>query len=187
MADPNQSELSDHELIGKIAAHDTGALRMLNARYGRMLTALAWRFLRSEEDAEEIAADVLWQVWREARNFDPVRGTPAVWLITIARSRCLDRLRAIKARSKITAADDSDSEPVPEPNAQVERDRRSQAVRAAMTGLQRSERDTLELAYFSELSQTEIAAQLRVPLGTVKTRIRSALSKLRQALEGRDV
>lgn len=185
MTDPIQSELSDHELIGKIAARDTAALRMLNARYARMLTALAWRFLRSEEDAEEIAADVLWQVWREAGNFDPNRGTPAVWLITIARSRCLDRLRAIKARSKTMAADDP--EPVPEPTAQLERGRRSQVVRTVLAGLQRSERDTLELAYFSELSQTEIAARLGVPLGTVKTRIRSALTRMRQALAGRDV
>ncbi len=166
-----------------IAAGDPEALRTLNSRYGGMLAAVAKRFLGNDSDAEEVAADVLWQAWREARSFDPARGSVAVWMITLARSRSIDRLRAIRSRGR-TRAEEPAAEAAPDPAYEMDRNQRAHSVRRALTELDSNERTALELAYFSDLSQTEIADQLQIPLGTAKTRIRSAMIKLRKALIG---
>ncbi len=168
-----------------MAAGDTAALRALNARYGRMLNALTWRMLRDEADAEEVVADTLWQAWREAGNFDPSRGSVSVWLIVIARSRAIDRMRA-RARQP-AAADPLDEETSPDPFENINGTERARLVRQVMNGLEAGERSALELAYFSDLSQSEIAQKLAIPLGTVKTRIRAGMLKLRKALKLRRV
>jgi RNA polymerase sigma-70 factor (ECF subfamily) len=177
---------ADRELVAAMAAGETAALRGLNARYGGMLNALAWRILRDEEDAEEIVADTLWQAWREAANFDPSRGSVSVWLITFARSRAIDRIRARNAR-RPPADDPPDEETSPDPIENLSGAERARMVRRAMDGLEAGERNALELAYFSDLSQSEIAAKLAIPLGTVKTRIRAGMLKLRKALALRRV
>jgi RNA polymerase sigma-70 factor, ECF subfamily len=174
----------DSELVTAMAAGDTEALHALNARYGRMLAALTMRFLRNESDAEEIAADVLWQAWRNAGSFDSDRGSVAVWLTTFARSRSIDRLRALKVRAG-TEERQPDSSSVPDPASEIDRAERAKVVRAVLNELEANERTALELAYFSDLSQSEIAEKLGIPLGTVKTRIRGAMIKLRKALSGR--
>src|SRR6267378_760487 len=150
---------ADRELIVAMAAGDSEALRSLNARYGRMLAALARRFLSNESDAEEVVADVLWQAWREAKTFDAARGSVSVWLVTLARSRAIDRLRSNRARKPPSG---------------------EQPASEAVAGLDSNERAALQLAYFSDLSQSEVAEKLGIPLGTVKTRMRSAMIKLRE-------
>ena len=105
---------ADRDLVVAMAAGDSEALRSLNARYGRMLAALARRFLSNESDAEEVVADVLWQAWREAKTFDAARGSVSVWLVTLARSRAIDRLRANRAR-KPPSGEQPASEQVPDP------------------------------------------------------------------------
>lgn len=172
---------SDREIVAAMAAGDSTALRTLNARYGGMLSTLAWRILRDEADAEEVVADTLWQVWREAGNFDPSRGSVSVWLITIARSRAIDRTRARKARQP-TEADPPEVETSPDPLENISEAERAKLVRRAMDELESGERSALELAYFSDLSQSEIAQKLAIPLGTVKTRIRAGMLKLRKTL-----
>lgn len=89
---------SDHELVAAMAHGDADALRALSARYARMLGALAYRFVKDESDAEEIAADALWQAWREAAMFDPRRSSVSAWLVMLGRSRAIDRFRAARAR-----------------------------------------------------------------------------------------
>ena len=175
---------ADRELIVAMAAGDSQALRSLNARYGGMLSALARRFLNNESDAEEVVADVLWQAWRDAKTFDEKRGSVSVWLVTLARSRAIDRLRANRAR-KTPAAEQPDPAPVPDPAVALDQAERARVVRAALAGLDSNERAALQLAYFSDLSQSEVAEKLGIPLGTVKTRIRSSMMKLREALSGR--
>jgi RNA polymerase sigma-70 factor, ECF subfamily len=176
-------ETSDHDLVVAVAGRSVDALRELGCRYGRMLTALAMRFLGNESDAEEVASDILWQVWREAGLFDPTRGSVASWLVTLARSRSIDRLRALKARSG-SPAHQVTSEPVPDPAFQIDQAERTSIVRSTLMEIDPPERAALELAYFSDLSHREIAEKLGIPIGTVKTRIRSAMIKLRRALSG---
>ncbi len=182
-------EPSDSELLAAMAAGDAEALRALNARYGKKLATVANRFLADQADAEEVAADVLWQAWREAASFDRARGSVAAWLATIVRSRALDRLRARKARQappiQAPPGDTpSDRSGAPDPSVEVDQAERERIVRQAIARLEVQERRALELAYFSDLSQSEIAERLSLPLGTVKTRIRNAMIKLRKALAG---
>lgn len=174
----------DRELVAAMASGDVEALRKLNARYAMALTAMARRFLHDESDAEEVAADVLWQAWRDAKSFDPARGSVASWLVTLARSRAIDRLRARRARTPLPQ-EQPEPEPSPDPAIELDHAQRGALVRGALAGLEANERAALELAYFSDLSQSEIAQRLEIPLGTVKTRIRSAMIKLREALAGR--
>ena len=184
MADAQQAMPTDRDLIVAMAAGDSEALRSLNARYGRMLAALARRFLNNESDAEEVVADVLWQAWRDARTFDAARGSVSVWLVTLARSRAIDRLRAQRAR-RPPDAEPPAAEPIPDPAVEFNQVQRARIVRTALAGLDSNERTALQLAYFSDLSQSEVAEKLGIPLGTVKTRMRSAMIKLRETLSGR--
>jgi RNA polymerase sigma-70 factor, ECF subfamily len=172
---------TDRELVAAIARGDAAALRTLNARYGRMLAALARRIVGVDSDAEEVAADVLWQAWRSAGSFDPARGSVSVWLVTLGRSRAIDRLRSIKARETRPETDDSPFA-ADDPGAEIDVAKRAVRVRAAVSALEANEKTALEMAYYSDLSQSEIADKLNIPLGTVKTRIRSAMIKLRKAL-----
>lgn len=175
---------SDAQLVSAIASGDAHALQALSSRYSRMLTALARRFLANEADSEEVVADVLWHAWSDAKSFDPARGSVAAWLVMMARSRAIDRLRAKKARKGDPQAE-APVQYAPDPAMDVDEAQRAQIVRAAVAGLDVGERAALELAYFSDLSQTQIAEHLEIPLGTVKTRIRSAMIKLREVLKQR--
>ncbi len=183
MADASNAEHSDRQLVAAMAAGDAHALHALTLRYTRMLTALVMRFCAEGADAEEIVADVLWQAWSEAKSYDPQRGSVAAWLVTLARSRAIDRLRAKKARQAAPGAEPP-APPDIDPAAVVDAAQQAQIVRTAVAGLDTNERAALELAYFSDLSQSQIAQRLGIPLGTVKTRIRTAMIKLRQALSG---
>lgn len=162
---------------------DADALRALNARYGRMLVALARRIVGNDSDAEEVAADVLWQAWRGAASFDSSRGSVSVWLVTLGRSRAIDRLRAARARSRTPEPDQAEFT-TPDPGADIDEAQRAAIVRSTLTQLEDNEKTALEMAYYSDLSQSEIAEKLGIPLGTVKTRIRSAMIKMRKALSG---
>lgn len=181
MAKPPGQKTSDRELVAAMARGDVDALRALSARYGRMLGALAYRFVKDESDAEEIAADALWQAWREAPLFDPTRSSVSAWLVMLGRSRAIDRCRAARARR---APDNPQPQPAGPPDVltDMEAAERAKIVKTAVGQLEPKERELLELAYFSDLSQTEIAEKVGVPLGTVKTRMRTALIKLRDSL-----
>jgi RNA polymerase sigma-70 factor, ECF subfamily len=183
VADTSHPEPSDRQLITAMAAGDPHALRSMSLRYGRMLTALAMRFLSDEADAEEVVADVLWQAWSDARSYEPSRGSVGAWLVTMARSRAIDRLRAKRAR-QAQPGQQPPAQSVADPEVVLDEAQRAQLIRTAVSKLEAAERNALELAYFSDLSQSQIAERLGLPLGTVKTRIRSAMTKLREALSG---
>jgi RNA polymerase sigma-70 factor (ECF subfamily) len=179
-----QQPVPDRDLLAAIAEGDVEALRTLNGRYSRALAGLVRRFLSDESDVEEVVADVLWQAWSQAKTFDASRGSVSVWLVTLARSRAIDRLRALRAR-KPPLENQPSAETVPDPAIALDQVQRARIVRTALSGLDVGERTALELAYFSDLSHAEVAAKLGVPLGTVKTRIRSAMMKLHEALARR--
>jgi RNA polymerase sigma-70 factor, ECF subfamily len=178
----------DAARLADVAAGDAGALGVLYDRHIRAVYSIALRVLRDESEAEEVVQDVFAQVWRQASRYDRTRGTVAAWLMTIARTRAIDRLRARRARPDSAAASlDMSTEPLApsiDPGIVIDAERDAQRVRLALDTLPLVQRLALELAYFEGLTQSEIAERLEEPLGTVKTRIRLGLLKLRDALMG---
>jgi RNA polymerase sigma-70 factor (ECF subfamily) len=187
---PIAASLDDTALVDAMTRGDAAAMSPLYDRYAAGLLGLALRITRERADAEEVVVDTFAQAWRDAANFQPGRGSVASWLATIARSRALDlmRSRARRVRLGDAAASEAEVEPAgmgssfPSPVADVLADERSRHVQQALGNLPESQRTALELAYFQGLSQTEIADQLQEPLGTVKTRMRLGLRKLRELL-----
>lgn len=176
------NRITDEALVSAMAARDQDALAALNQRYGRALCAVADRILRDKADAEEVAADVLWQLWREASRFDRGRGSVGAWIMMTVRSRAIDRLRARKAREP-RGDDAADSKVADDPSREIHSAEQRHRVEVALATLNDGERDLLRLAYFSDLSQSEIAERTSIPLGTVKSRMRSGLIRLRDALQ----
>ncbi|MBI3800188.1 MAG: sigma-70 family RNA polymerase sigma factor [Deltaproteobacteria bacterium] len=175
----------DGALIAAIARRQQEALDQLYERYQAVVYHLALKVLNNRESAEEVVYDVFWQVWREAERYDAQRGSVSAWLATVARSRAIDALRA--RRGKPAAADNIAeravaTEPVENPEEQTSLAQRAALVRVALESLPADQRTALELSFFNGLSHIEIAEHLREPLGTVKTRIRSAMLKLRERL-----
>jgi RNA polymerase sigma-70 factor (ECF subfamily) len=183
VADATSKVPSDSDLIARMAAGEAGSLRSLSDRYSGVLTALARRIAGNEHDAEDIVADALWQAWRSARDFDPSRGSAASWLITITRSRAIDHVRARKTAGRPVPYDPAPAT-AESPSAGMVLSERAHIVRAALNDLGEHERTALQMAYYADLSQTEIAERLGVPLGTIKTRMRAAMIKLRKTLAG---
>jgi len=170
-----------------MAAGDERGLAELYDRYARLLYSLALRIVRERSDAEDVLQEAFSQIWRQAHRFDVARGTVAGWLVTVTRSRALDRLRRRKARpespdgERVAAAILDPSEGIDLQLVTMEAVAR---VRAALAALPDDQRVPLELAYYEGLSQSEIAARLATPLGTIKTRMREAVRRLRNALAG---
>jgi RNA polymerase sigma-70 factor (ECF subfamily) len=179
------SEQDDRELIAGIVRRDARALEQLYERYRTVVYHLALKVLNSRENAEDVVLEVFWQVWREAERYDGQRGSLGAWLATIARSRAIDALRA--RRTAPSVGDNVDetplaADPAADPEMQASLEQRAELVRAALAGLPADQRTALELSFFNGLSHGEIAEQLHEPLGTVKTRIRSAMLRLRERL-----
>ncbi len=173
-------EMSDSALLQRIAAGDRDAFETLYARYARSVLGLALRRLGDRGQAEDAVQETFTSIWRAAKSYRPERGPGAPWLYAVARNAISDRGRA---RPEPTA--DRPDEPAvgPGPPEHAERDWLAWRVHGALEELPERERAVVELAYWSELSQSEIAEFLNVPLGTVKTRTRSALSHLADLLE----
>jgi RNA polymerase sigma-70 factor (ECF subfamily) len=173
---------SDEELVRAIARGEQEALRKLNERYGHALAAVAERILNDKSDSEEVAADVLWQVWRQAITFDRQRGSVGTWLMMQVRTRAIDRLRARKVREAVSSQP-TDPREEADPALELHSAGKRRVVAIALAKLRDNERALLELAYYSDLSQSAIAESTGLPLGTVKSRIRSALIRLREELK----
>ena len=168
-----------------MAGGDEQALAALFDRYRLILFSLVLRILHSRAEAEDCLQEVFLQVWRQASSYSEARGRPFTWLVTLARSRAIDRLRSLDSRDRVAQA--SVREVVEETSDAVTdaiRSERSMVVRRALSELSEEQQRVLELAYFEGLTQSEIAARLTAPLGTVKTRMRSAMIKLRELLSG---
>ncbi len=172
------------ELIRRIAAGDHDALGRLYDATSTLVYSLALRIVGNAATAEEVTLDVYTQVWRRAEQYDAGRGSPSSWLIMITRSRAIDRVRASASSHQrvvsLEAAEEPTSATTLEESSVLHERRR--LVRAAFRVLPQEQRQVLELAYFSELSHRAIADQLGLPPGTVKTRIRLGMVKLRESL-----
>jgi len=171
-------------LVRSVAAGDQAALHGLYDRAHRLVFTLTMRITLNRETAEELTLDVFHDVWRRARFYDPANGTVLGWIMNQARSRALDRLR-FDRRKKRTHADGEDTvaaTDASDPHAVLAGREQAQALRGALAVLTPEERRTIEAAFFSEMTYAEVALRLNQPLGTVKTRIRTGLHKLRRAL-----
>jgi RNA polymerase sigma-70 factor, ECF subfamily len=180
---PDPANLSDVQLLHAIAARDDAALARLYDRYRLILFGLLLRILNSREEAEDVLQEVFLQIWRRAGDFDEARGQAFTWMVTLARSRAIDRLRVINARRRLAAAaTDEISERVSDSAVNAAESEQRQIVSVALAQIPDEQRRTLILAYFEGLTQSEIATRLGAPLGTVKTRMRSGMTKLRELL-----
>jgi RNA polymerase sigma-70 factor (ECF subfamily) len=161
-------------VVRRLQSGDPDALAQLYDAYAGVVSALAQRILRDAAEAEEVVQEVFMQAWRQAGRFDPRRGSPAAWLVTMSRSRALDRVRRRAVRRE-TSKEAPVASSTPGPEGPM-------AVRTALTTLSADQRQALEMAFYDGLTHAEIAHQLGQPLGTVKTRIRTAMLRLRDAL-----
>jgi RNA polymerase sigma-70 factor (ECF subfamily) len=180
------SQIPDDDLLRAIARGEEAALAAVYDRYRLILFGLILRILHDREEAEDCLQEVFLQVWRRACDFDSARGRAFTWLVTIARSRALDRLRAAGSRLRL-ATEAAQAAPAEAGDSAREavRSEEGAVVREALAKLPDEQRRPLLLAYFEGLTQTEIAARLGDPLGTVKTRMRSGMIKLRELLHGK--
>jgi RNA polymerase sigma-70 factor (ECF subfamily) len=172
---------ADVALIRRIVARDERAVGELYDRHNRLLFGLILRILRDRSEAEEVLQEVFLQVWNRAETYNVGLGSPAGWLVRIARNRAIDRLRANAVRLRtLDAAPPPEDAASPEASAALSEQQR--AVARALATLPTDQRTLIEQAYFLGLTQSELAGHLRIPLGTVKTRIRSGMLALREYL-----
>jgi RNA polymerase sigma-70 factor, ECF subfamily len=180
---PEQAQITDVDLLKAIARRDESALAAIYDRYRVILFGLLVRILNSREEAEDVLQEVFLQVWHRAADFDETRGRPFTWLVTVTRSRGIDRLRSLAARERVAIAGSKEAtEEVSDAASDAYASEQRELVSNALDQLPEEQRRALVLAYFEGLSQSEIAAKLGAPLGTVKTRMRSGLMKLRELL-----
>jgi RNA polymerase sigma-70 factor (ECF subfamily) len=182
---PEPAQEIDVQLLKAIAAKDEAALAQLYDRYRVILFGLLMRILNNREEAEDVLQEVFLQVWRKAADFDENRGRPFTWLVTLGRSRGIDRLRTLAARERVAEAGARDAvEEVSDAASDAFRSEQRGLVTNALAQLPDEQKGPLMLAYFDGLTQSEIAKHLGAPLGTVKTRMRTGLMRLRELLAG---
>ena len=170
-------------LVRSIAAGDELALHALYERAHRPVFTLIMRLTANRETAEEVTLDVFHDVWRRASAYDAANGTVLGWIMNQARSRAIDRLRFDGRKKRGQGAGiEPAAEPAADPRDAIELRQQGESLRAALEALLPGERQAIEATFFAGLTHVEAAAKLNQPLGTVKTRIRSGLHKLRQAL-----
>ena len=168
-------------LVHSIAAGDQLALHALYERSHRIVFTLVMRITANRETAEELTVDVFHDVWRRASRYDAANGTVLGWIMNQARSRAIDRLR-FESRKKRSGDAQPEADVTADPHDVLELREQSEALRAALAALTPDERQAIETTFFGGLTHAEAAARLNQPLGTIKTRIRSGLHKLRHAL-----
>jgi RNA polymerase sigma-70 factor (ECF subfamily) len=174
---------NDSELVQQIARGGSAALEELSRRYLPFLRSEAYRILGDPDDAADVAQEVLWKVWRHASDYDPAKAGVSTWVGVLTRRLAIDRLRQRQRRLRLIEEQTPVSEAIlPEAPERVHADHQSRAVRSALRGLPSEQRKILELMYFREMSQREIAQATGIPLGTVKTRAGLAVRRLRQVL-----
>ena len=182
---PLVTERSWVELVHAVAARDQMALHALYERAHRPVFTLTMRISRSRETAEELTLDVFHDVWRRAPAYDPANGTVLGWIMNQARSRAIDRIRHDQRQKRSDPATQA-ARPAPEgsyTHDALERKQQAEAVQRALLTLAPAERQAIETAFFGEFTYAQVAEKLDQPLGTIKTRIRAGLLKLRDALD----
>jgi RNA polymerase sigma-70 factor (ECF subfamily) len=171
-------------LIQQVAKQDRDAFSQLYDRFSTLVFSLAMRMLKARSDAEDLLQEVFVQVWRQAENYSAERGSPEAWIINIARSRAIDKIRSIRRMEKsfVLTDDPARAESSDNVESSAAESEARMAMNSALANLPETQRRVLELAYFDGLTQTEIANRLAEPLGTVKTRMRSGIQRLRDML-----
>ena len=181
---------ADAELVAALGKGDLRALESLYDRYSTLVFSVSVRVLHDAHLAEDVVQEVFIRLWRQPTSYDPARGRFISWLMSVTRNRSLDELRRVARRLRSEDGVDEAGPELPasgqfdDPQAGLELGEARAAVRAAMTRLPPAQRRVIELAYFGGLTQTEIARVTGDPLGTVKTRIRLGMGKLRESLVG---
>ena len=175
------------ELLERIATRERAAFEQLYSRYANILYATAMKFLKEDADAQDVVQDVFIQIWDKAKLYDPAKGKPLTWALTMTRNRSIDRIRAIQRRTRLR--DDFEKETVVDESASlrealsgVDASEKSQILRDAVGRLSPEQKKVIELAFFGGLTQSEVADRLGEPLGTVKARARRGLMKLKEIL-----
>ncbi len=174
-------------LLRRVAQGDRKSFEALYDRFAGVLFSTAYRVLNNQEAAEDVLQDVFVQIWEKAPLYDETRGKPLTWAVTLTRNKSIDRLRSTQRRSRLHDDVQRESETFEQFDDRSSFDAVSSSetgalVRKAIQTLSKDQREAIELAYFSSLTQTEIAERLGEPLGTVKARIRRGMMKLRDIL-----
>ena len=186
MMQTSEETRADVVLLDRIVARDASAVAELYDRHSRLLFSLILRILRDRQEAEEVLQEVFLAAWTRAETYNVALGSPAGWLVGIARNRGIDRLRAKGVRDRvIDPSQPSASQPstvADSPESWAERSEQQRVVVRALDALPAEQRELIEHAYFLGLTHSELAARFQVPLGTVKTRIRTGMLALRQQL-----
>jgi RNA polymerase sigma-70 factor, ECF subfamily len=172
------------QLVRAVAAGDERALHSLYEQTHRIVFTLVVRITADQETAEEVTLDVFYHVWRKASTYDPANGSVVGWIMNQARSRAIDRLRFDRRKKRVNTSPDGlqPTTDIDDPQQAYLFQEESRLLRNALEILTPEERNAIETAFFSELTYEETAKQLDQPLGTVKTRIRSGMGKLREVL-----
>jgi RNA polymerase sigma-70 factor (ECF subfamily) len=186
---PQSSSTVAPDLMARVANGDQAAFEQLYEQSSSLLFTLVFRIVGNQGDAADLLQEVYLEVWRKASNYDRARGTPMAWLVTLARSRAIDRVRALGSRGKgvTSSLDDTPASALIAADADAMEMRaaneRQALVWTALKTLPLVQRQAIELAYYEGLTHVEISERLNVPLGTIKTRIRLAMEKLRDGLQ----
>jgi RNA polymerase sigma-70 factor (ECF subfamily) len=174
----------DFELMRRIADGDSGALAQFYDKFSPLVFAVGMRFLHDRQEAEDLLIDVFWEIWDRCDRYDPARGAPINYLMNLSRSRAIDRQRSRSFRQKLPELSQAFDQPAAggDPSDSMAAGEQTIRIRAALQTLDGAQRQAVELAFFSGLSHSEIAASMNKPLGTVKTYIRQGLIRLRDCL-----
>lgn len=172
-------------LILRIGTGDRAAFEEFYTKFGGIIYSTAYRVLNDIRDAEDVAQEVFVMIWEKSSMYDPARGKPLTWAVTMTRNKAIDRLRSLQRRFRLRdeLEEESKSEDTTldrAPIDEVETTERGEMIRSAVMKLSKEQRQVIEMAYFSGLTQNEIAEELKEPLGTVKARIRRGMLKLRR-------
>jgi len=186
--DADQQLEAEIALMRRVAQGDRRGFEQLYDRFSGVLFSMAYRVLNNQEAAEDVLQDVFIQIWEKAHLYDPARGKPMTWAVTLTRNKSIDRLRSTLRRSRLQDDVQREAETFEKFDARSSFDavasgETHQLVREAIQKLSKDQREAIELAFFSSLTQTEIAERLGEPLGTVKARIRRGMMKLREVLD----
>src|SRR5580658_4774259 len=188
MSEPALNLERDVELLRRIADGDRSAFSDFYDQYSGLLFSIAVKVLNDSKEAEDVLQEVFMQIWNKADAYDQLLGKPASWAVTLTRNKAIDRVRASQRRSRLLeqAAVEAGFLPDDSPSANEKLHGRETAemIRSVVTALPSDQRRAIELAFFSGLTQDEIAKTLQEPLGTIKARIRRGMLKLREKLEG---
>ncbi len=188
MSEPDLALERDVERLRRIAGGDRSAFSDFYDQYSGLLFSIAIKVLNDPKEAEDVLQEVFMQIWNKADAYDPLLGKPASWAVTLTRNKAIDRIRASQRRSKLLEQATVEANVVPEdsPSAHETLHGRENAekIRSVVAALPADQRRAIELAFFSGLTQDEIAKTLQEPLGTIKARIRRGMLKLREKLEG---